>query len=149
METLPDDHKLPFLSQTLSLLNSLWSEKVSSLCLGGRKNHSCGGNIKIRCVLSALAVSVDARSFMITSSSPSLYIFCCHIKAHVLKLLTGSSLSDSCRQCLCLCDTAYLLHITLLGCIWRDLLEYSRPFFFCLFFLFVSVLLHLLIAHHG
>lgn len=63
LETLPDDHNLPLLSQALSLLNSLWSEKASSLCLRGRQNHSCGGNIKIRCVLFALAVSVDARKF--------------------------------------------------------------------------------------
>lgn len=100
-----------------------------------------GERLKLHVSFLPLLCQLVPGSFMITSSSPSLYIFSSHIKAHVLKLCSLDSVFPFMQAFLCLCDTD-LPHITLLGGIWRDLCKqvvlWDQSAFFFLFFLLIG-----------
>jgi len=139
----------PLLSQAVSLLNSLWSERASLLCLIERKNHSRGGQVKISHILSALAVSAEARKFYDHQLlSLPLYSPLFHKGSRAETLLTGFSLPDSCRHaCVCaiqhICCTSH--HLGTFGgiceVVLRDQSAFSFSFFLFFFFIFLVLLL--------
>lgn len=66
-------------------------ESLFTVFEGKKKNTSVEEILKLDVSFLPLLCQLMLGSFMITSSSSSLYIFCCHIKAHVLKLYSQDS----------------------------------------------------------